>query len=362
MNKRSLNIMLTGGGTGGHLFPGIAIAQTFMKVDSNNEIMFAGTGKEFEIRIVKNEGFQYKVVKSEGIKGFGLFGKLKSLGMIPLGVLKAISIIRKFNPDIVIGLGGYSSAPFAIGAFILRKKIVLCEQNAIPGITTRALSKIAKRIYVTFENTKLKVKKEKLVLTGNPVRSEMKISKNTDEEDGLFTVFITGGSQGAHSINMAMKDSLKILSKIENIKIIHQTGANDEKELQSAYMAHNIESDVSAFFNNMHEHYENADLIISRAGATTIAELTIMGKASIYVPYPYAADNHQEHNAMSLVRKNAGLLMKNSELSGEFIAEKISYFIKNRDEINKMGENALKLGKPNAASDIVEDCYKVLGV
>jgi UDP-N-acetylglucosamine--N-acetylmuramyl-(pentapeptide) pyrophosphoryl-undecaprenol N-acetylglucosamine transferase len=352
--------MLTGGGTGGHLFPGIAIAQAFKKVDDKNSIMFCGTGKEFEIKTVNNEGFEYGVVKSEGIKGYSILRKIKALGMIPVGVLKAISIIGRFKPDLVIGLGGYSSAPFALGAFLTGRKIVLCEQNVIPGITTRMLSKLAKKVYVTFENTRINLNPKKIMCTGNPVRSEIKPVERTKTE--LFTVFITGGSQGAHTINMALKDSLAILKDEKNLKIIHQTGIHDEEELQKEYKKQNIDSEVSAFFYNMHEIYAQSDLIISRAGATTIAELTMIGKASIFVPYPYAADNHQEHNAMSLVEKSAGLMIKNSDLTGEVIADKILHFMANREELVKMEKNALSIGKPNAAMDIVSDCYNVAGV
>lgn len=370
MNQFPVNIIITGGGTGGHLFPGIAIAEEFKLRNNKNNILFAGTGNEFEKRILK-EKFTLKTVRSMGIKGMGVKAKIKSILTIPKGMLDSFKIIRNFKPDMVIGMGGYSSGPVILTAWLLGIKTAIHEQNTIAGITNRILGPIVDIIFTSFAKTKALAENNKLIISGNPVRKVFlqtkKIRKDLNSsKDISFTVLITGGSQGAHSINLAMIDALQYLKNKENIYFIHQTGKADAPKITKSYIKNGIKHTVQPFFNNMDELYQKANLIICRAGATTIAEITAMGKAAIFIPFPFAADNHQECNAKALVDNNAAfmileknLLDENKKFNGKKLMEKIILLSEKKDELKTLEKNLKKFGKNDAAKVIVDQCYKI---
>ncbi len=365
-SNHPLNIIIAGGGTGGHLFPGIAIAETFSAKNPENNILFVNAGKPIDKAILTDSGYDFKCISSEGIKGKNLWQKVKSILKIPKGIFESMTILKTFSPDIVIGVGGYSSGPLVISAWLSRIPTVLHEQNILPGITNRILSHFANRIYVTFEKTIMYP--EKTRVTGNPVRNEIlqcadraRISDTEDADTNRpFTVLVLGGSLGAHSINMAVIDALKHIEGKEQYHFIHQTGTPDENIVKDAYGNNNIQNKVQSFFNNMAEQYSNADLIICRAGATTIAEVSAIGKGVIFVPYPFAADNHQLINAQTLADKGAAQLIEDINLEGEHLAAKIVFFEQNRKALREMAEQLMNFGNPDAAKYIVEDCYGLL--
>ena len=367
MKVMPLKIAIAGGGTGGHLFPGIAIAEAFLEKNPKSRVLFVSTGNPFELSILSKKSLEHKSITAEGIKGRGLLNQAVSILKIPKGVFESFLILKKFKPDIVVGIGSYSAGPVAVGAWFLGIKIVLHEQNILPGITNRILSGIAKRIYVSFKTTKVKFSRKKVYFTGNPVRKE--ILQYAKEQFGEhepafgqnfpFTVLIIGGSQGAHSINTAVMDALKHIKEKTGFFFVHQTGSADEKSVKNSYMSHGFSCMVKAFFNDMAEQYRKCNLVICRAGATTLAEVTAVGKGVIFIPYPFAADNHQVLNARTLANIGAAEMILQKDLSGKALAEKIEYYSSNPDALYLMASRAKNLGRPDAAKTIVDDCYSL---
>ena len=363
-----LRIVIAGGGTGGHLFPGIAMAQEFTARHPNTKLLFVGTGKPFETTALSEAGFAHKRITSEGIKGRGIFNQTKSILKIPKGILESVMILKQFGPDLVIGVGGYSAGPLVAGAWLLGIKIVLHEQNILPGITNRILSRLADRIYVSFDDIPTGFNPKKVLYTGNPVRREIlqfeTIQKVEKIDDSLqprpFTILILGGSQGAHSINMAVLDAINKIDEKDKFFFIHQTGINDETRVKTAYELYGVSCRVQAFFNDMARQYQNADLVICRAGATTVAEIKAIGKGAIFIPFPFAADNHQVLNASSLENAGAAEMILEKDLNGKALAERINFYASSPNTLRQMASRTKDLSRPDAAAVIVDDCYKLV--
>ncbi|MBT8358624.1 MAG: undecaprenyldiphospho-muramoylpentapeptide beta-N-acetylglucosaminyltransferase [Desulfobacterales bacterium] len=364
----AIRILIAGGGTGGHLFPAVAIAQEFIAKDPGNKVIFVSTGNPFESSVLDKAGFTLEKVTVEGIKGRGILRQLRSIWKIPMGIFESIRIINNFKPDLVMGVGSYAAGPVAIGAWFMRKKIVLHEQNILPGITNRILSRFSDRIYVSFKNTKANFNPKKVLYTGNPLRKALLqiVNSNNDNHtvasagDDVFTILILGGSQGAHSINEAVINSLEHFKEKKNFYFIHQTGKQDEEKVKKAYQDRGIPCRVKPFFDDMAKQYQNANLIICRAGATTVAELAAVGKGVIFIPFPFAADNHQVLNARTFTEAGAAEMILQQDLTGRVLTEKIEYYASNKKVLEAMASRAKSLGKPDAAKAIVADCYKLI--
>ncbi len=372
-----MRIIIAGGGTGGHLFPGIAIADGFAARDEENKVLFVSTGKPFEISILSKTVFKHKSITAEGIKGRGLWKQAVSILKIPKGIFESIMILKDFRSDIVVGVGGYSAGPVVIAAWLMGIKIVLHEQNIMPGITNRILSGFADRIYVSFKDTRLKrfqwltpVDPKKLLVSGNPVRKEI-LQSAMDQQDVSsadtgrkkpFTVLILGGSQGAHSINTAVLETLEHLKEKDKYSFVHQTGSADEQEVKTAYIKNGISCTVKSFFDDMAKQYHNADLVICRAGATTVAEVAVIGKGVIFIPYPFAADDHQVFNAGSLENAGAAEMILQKDITGRRLAERIEHYASNPGALKAMVSRAKSIGRPDAAEVIVDDCYRLKGL
>ncbi len=353
-----LRAVLTGGGTGGHLFPGVAICRELERRFPGTAILFIGTGRPLERRIIAAAGYRHAIVAVKGFKGMGLLRKLMALSVLPGSVIRAAAILWRFKPQVVIGVGGYAAGPVCLAAYLLRIPVCLQEQNFLPGITNRLLARLARRIYIAFEGRIDSFPAEKVVLTGNPVRAEIRrlaAAPPPVRTGEPFTVLIVGGSQGAHGINTAVAEMLACAYAQNSMRFIHQTGENDLERMRQAYQAANLTADVRAFFDDMHQQYLKADLIICRAGASTVAELTCIGKPVIFVPFPHAADNHQELNARLLVDKGAADIILESELSGVILWEKICHYRSNPQERIGMAARARAMGRPEAVAAIVTD-------
>lgn len=361
-------LLIAGGGTGGHLFPGIAIAREFMARNAQNAVLFVSTGNPFERKTLLRAGFPLERVSVAGIKGRGIWQKLKSLALIPLGIVQSGWIIKNFRPDLVLGVGSYAAGPVVLTAWMAGIPVVLHEQNILPGITNRALARFARRIYVSFENTAGRFDTTKVRLTGNPVRREiLSPAAAEDREDDrrpdrapVLNILIAGGSQGAHAINMAVVAALPLVQQKERLRVVHQTGAADEDHVRAAYAAQGVNAVVGAFFEDMDRRYRQADLIICRAGATTVAEITAVGKAAIFIPFPFAADDHQKLNAEALAAQGAAEMIEEKHLAPADLAERIDRFANDRLALDRMADQARKLGRPEAARLIVDDCYTLL--
>ncbi len=361
-SEKALRVMIAGGGTGGHLFPGLAIAQEFMSRNNGNHVVFISTGNTLERSVLSKTDFKLETIPAEGIKGRGLWKQLKSALKIPGGIMKSLRILKSHKPDLVLGLGSYSAGPVVISAWLLRTKIALHEQNILPGITNRILARFADRIFVSFTDTETRFSPQKTRLTGNPVRKELLNHQAVDQkiDSESFCVLIIGGSQGAHSINMAVMEALNHLANKEGLYFIHQTGTADEQMVTEAYRRLEIPATVQSFFGRMAPMYKQADLIICRAGATTVAEVTALGKAVIFIPFPFAADDHQTLNANTMAGQGAAVIIDEKDLHPRDLGQKIEYYATHPEALNAMSSKAAQLGHPDAAKQIVDECYDLV--
>ena len=330
-------------------------------------IIFVSTGNPLEKTVLSRAGFELQSIQVAGIKGRGVWNQIKSVLQIPGAILAARRLLKDFAPDLVVGLGSYSAGPVVMGAWLMGVPIAIHEQNILPGITNRILARFADRIYISFENTQSRFSPRKVYWTGNPVRRELletaasadeAVAPTTDQKK--FTVLIIGGSQGAHRINMVIIEAMKLLRDADRLHFVHQTGEADEETVREAYGQTSISSTARAFFNDMAEQYCQANLIICRAGATTVAEITAMGKAAIFIPFPYAADDHQTLNAADLANAGAAELIPEKELTAEILGTKIMHYMENPQNLERMAAKAREYGKPDAAQNIVDDCYRLI--
>ncbi len=360
-----LRVVIAGGGTGGHLFPGIAIAEAIHEKVPGCKVLFIGTDRPFEKTTLSEKGFDHETIFIRAFKGKGLWNKLAALVVFPWAVCQAVRKIRRFGANLVVGVGGYSAAPVAVGAWMMGIRVVIQEQNILPGMTNRLLARLASRIYVSFENTRMPGDPKKVCLSGNPVRREVltfagKRSSRDHGEQHRLTVLILGGSQGAHSINLAVAAALDELADTTGLNFIHQTGTADEKDMRAAYVDHGVPCRVKPFFKDIGAEYARADLLICRAGATTVAEAAVLGKACIFIPYPFAAENHQELNARVLVKDGAAGMILEKDLNGRTLARLIQYYLTHRQALIYMADRARAFGRPHAAMTIVEDCLNIM--
>jgi UDP-N-acetylglucosamine--N-acetylmuramyl-(pentapeptide) pyrophosphoryl-undecaprenol N-acetylglucosamine transferase len=355
-----MRILIAAGGTGGHLFPAVAIAEALRTKDPQDDILFAITGKPLEKKILANKKFDWVSVVGGGLKGVSLLGKGKSFARTLMGTWQALDIVRRFRPDVVVGVGGYASGPVSLIARLTGKKLVIHEQNVLPGLTNRILGRFAHRVCVSFPPSRVVFKSSKTVLTGNPVRPDFLESGPGQGRKKGFTIFVTGGSQGAHSINCAAVEALDYLREPAEKVFMHQTGIKDLPWVKRAYEERGIQAVVEPFFEEMAQAYRAADLVICRAGATTVAELAAVGKAAILVPYPSAAAGHQELNARYIASGGGGEMVLQKDLSGNVLAERINHYASNLKALEAMAVRASALSYPKAAEVIADECKELL--
>jgi UDP-N-acetylglucosamine--N-acetylmuramyl-(pentapeptide) pyrophosphoryl-undecaprenol N-acetylglucosamine transferase len=361
----NFRFIITGGGTGGHLFPGISLAQAMMRAFPECEVLFIGTERKIDSTALADLGFTSKTIRSQGIKGKSLTAKIKALLQLPAALFEAAGIIRKFKPDLVFGVGGYVTGPVILAARLLGVTTCIHEQNSIPGLANRLLGHIASRIFVSLPGSEKYFPVSKTILSGNPVRSTIVKAANQMRQKTArtpLTLLILGGSQGAHRLNSLMLEAVeKCLIDLTPLpNIIHQTGEYDETDVRKKYAELGMNARVQAFFSDMAEIYSEADLVVSRAGATTLAELTVFHKPVILVPFPFAADNHQEINGLYLVKAGGGLMFKQSELDGEKLGMEIKKLLADPELLADMAANSGKVAKPEATGTIVNECMKLL--
>jgi UDP-N-acetylglucosamine--N-acetylmuramyl-(pentapeptide) pyrophosphoryl-undecaprenol N-acetylglucosamine transferase len=356
-NKSNLKFLFAGGGTGGHLFPAVAVAEKIKMISPSSEILFVGTKSKIEGRVVPKLGFKFKSV---WIKGFSRRFNLENI-LFPLklviSIIQSLFINLSFKPKVAIGSGGYASGPAILSSSIMGARIILLEQNSYPGVTTRWLERYADEIHISFEDSKKYFKdKSKLFLTGNPVRENL-MSLKKEEALSKFsldkrkkTLLVLGGSGGAASINEAVANSIDFFLK-KDIQVIWQTGSNyynKYKELSTEIIR------INAFIDEMNWAYSACDMLLARAGATTIAELLTLAIPAILVPSPNVAANHQYYNAKSLTEKKAAVLIEDKFLK-EKLAEVIDSLIFDEKKLEELSSNAKGLSTPNAAEIIARN-------
>jgi UDP-N-acetylglucosamine--N-acetylmuramyl-(pentapeptide) pyrophosphoryl-undecaprenol N-acetylglucosamine transferase len=358
-----MRLLIAGGGTGGHLFPGMAVAEEFLGRDPSNEVLFVGTERGIEARAVPAAGYRIELVTAAGIRGKGIFSQIKGAAMMLYGYAQSRRILTSFRPDMVLGVGGYASLPMVLAAKGMQIPRYIHEQNAIPGMTNKLLARFADRVFVTMEESARFFPQESSLLTGNPLRRQIldlvaagRRESTATDPASPFRLFVFGGSQGAHAINLAMIAALPLLTDLsDRLEICHQTGEVDYREVQAAYEGCGIPAGITPFITDMAAEYHRADLIICRAGATTIAEVTACGKPCLFIPFPHAVDDHQRRNAEALLKKQACLMLLERELSGERLAVTIRKALDDRAALQKMGEASFSLARLNAAQIIVDE-------
>jgi UDP-N-acetylglucosamine--N-acetylmuramyl-(pentapeptide) pyrophosphoryl-undecaprenol N-acetylglucosamine transferase len=356
-----MKIVLAGGGTGGHLFPGIAVAEELKRRSESPEVIFIGTEKGIEASIVPREGYPIRYLGAEGVVGKSLMKKVSAGMKTAASVCEAYRLLRGLGPDVVIGLGGYASfSPVLAGSFLSIPTMIM-EQNAVPGLANRVLSRIADIVCVTYHESTSFFPKNKTYITGNPVRKGIFTAQRESAyelfglERGKFTVFIFGGSLGARKINNAVCNAFNYLHDMrEEIQFLHQTGRTDYDTVRETYRKWGFKGTLAPFIHRMPEAYAVADLVISRAGATTLAELTAVGRPSVLVPYPHAAGHHQEQNAQRLSEMGAARIILDHELDGETLARNVRELYENPGIRTEMARSCRSLGRPDAAQKVVE--------
>ena len=362
---RGFRLIIAGGGTGGHLFPGIAVARELRRRRKGAEVLFVTGRHRMESEILSPMASEFRTfsINVEGIKGRGWKKGMGVMIKLPWSIIQSVFLIRRFSPRLALGVGGYSAGPLCLAARILGIPTAIHEQNSYPGVTNRLLSRFVDRVFVSFEQSRSFFPGGKTVLTGNPVRREL-LRSRTDQpvEDGEFRVLVVGGSQGARAVSEAFVEALEILkSRGEMVRVIHQTGRADYHRVVREYREKGLDGEVTPFITDMASAYGRAHMVVGRAGATTIFELAAMGVPSILVPYPHATNNHQEINARSLVRAGGAEMILQKDLNGEVLANALIKYMRNRAALSAMGRAARKISRPDAARVIVDQILEMAG-
>lgn len=357
-----VRLMLTGGGTGGHLFPAIATAEAMCKRLPGTEVLFVGTRRRMDKKSLEQYGYATCSIHSKGLKGKNLLSIIQAILVLPVSCLEAMYHIVRFGPDIVVGVGGYVTGPVMAAARLLGRPTLIHEQNSIPGLANRKLGKLVSRICLSLPGSE-KSFPQKTVLTGNPVRSSiLKLSERNEVPGNKPPVLLVlGGSLGAHRVNELVSGAFALgLPGLKNVRVIHQTGPADAEEIEAIYKRNAIDATVAPFFTDMAAVYKEADLLVSRAGATTLAELAVLGKPALLIPYPHAADNHQEKNAEYYVQAGGALMFVEKNLTAEALAEQLVQLFENPARLKEMGGAMRSRAFLEAAEHIVDECLALL--
>lgn len=356
-----MNVLIAGGGTGGHLFPGIALAQEVRKRDPDGRILFVGTARGIEGRAVPKAGFDLALLPVSGLRRTGIGGLAFGLSRLPLAMLRALSLVRRFGPDIAVSVGGYAAGPAVLASRILGVPCVVMEQNAVPGLTNRVLGRLARRIFAGLPTDGFPASKVRVL--GNPVRADLVAVREAPYAVAdPIELFVFGGSQGARAINMAMIAAAPHLARLAvPLRILHQTGSADRDRVEAAYNEVGLAAEVVAFIDDMAAAYAKADLVLCRAGATSIAELTVCGRPAVLVPFPHAVDDHQTVNARTLAAAGAAIHLPQSELGPVKLAGLLAELAGDRVRLAEMAAASRAAGKPQAVVEIADALQEEVG-
>ena len=356
-----MRMIVTGGGTGGHLFPGIAVAEEMLRRCPQGSILFVSTDRAIDNKMLVTRSFAKKSISCLPLKGKSLSGMLKSVARLPISLWQALRIVRDFKPQLVLGVGGYVTGPVVLAARLMGITTCIHEQNSIPGMANRMLGKIVDQVYISIPGSEGFFPEGKAVLTGNPVRAELlQMADQEKKQAAGKNVLVLGGSQGAHRVNGLMVEALASNLSGEQIMVRHQTGSSDEAWVCKAYAAAGVTAQVSSFITDMAAAYREADLVVSRAGATTLAELAVLGKPAILIPFPYAADDHQTTNAAFLVRGGAALMFQERELDGAKLRDEIMGLLHDAPRLQTMAARMKQYARPEATGTIVDKSMELL--
>jgi UDP-N-acetylglucosamine--N-acetylmuramyl-(pentapeptide) pyrophosphoryl-undecaprenol N-acetylglucosamine transferase len=355
-----MRLLIAGGGTGGHLFPGVAIAEELRARAPDAVIEFVGTRRGIETRVLPDLGWDLALIEVSGLKTVGLLGAIRGLFRLPRALWQARRVVKQFKPDAVIGVGGYASGPVVLMARLRGIPTAICEQNSIPGLTNKLLGRIARAVFLSFEESRRFFKAKKVVMSGNPVRRELvqKLSSATSVPSETVHVLVSGGSLGAVAVNELAAQALIALAKTTPLSIVHQTGEKDLAATTKRYADAGVTADCRAFIKDMASAYRDAEVIVGRAGATTVAELAIAGKPAIFIPYPFAANNHQELNARAMADAGAALMFRQADLTAGKLAAALAPLVTDAARRTQMGAAMKALARPGAAAAVIDWCER----
>jgi UDP-N-acetylglucosamine--N-acetylmuramyl-(pentapeptide) pyrophosphoryl-undecaprenol N-acetylglucosamine transferase len=397
-----MRLLIAGGGTGGHLFPGVALAEELRARDPAAVVRFVGTKRGIEARVLPELGWDLALIEVSGLKTVGAIGALRGLLRLPRALWQARRLVKEFRPDAVIGVGGYASGPVVLMARLGGVPTAICEQNSIPGLTNKILGHLVRAVFVSFDGTRRFFRPSKTVVSGNPVRralverlataseapgtttdaanaaemgatadaaktAETRAAAPRAATDGAkiaeaaeasapVHVLVSGGSLGAVAVNPIAADALIAMARTMPLSIVHQTGEKGLDDTRRRYAEAGVAAECSAFIKDMAAAYRRADVIIGRAGATTVAELAIAGKPAVFIPYPFAADNHQEINAREMAEAGAALMFRQSELTAGKLAEALRPLVTDAARRAEMGAKMKSLARPGAAAMVIDWC------
>ncbi len=357
-----MRVIVAGGGTGGHVFPGLAVARALL-AEPDTDVLYVGSSRGLEATVVPAAGIRLIAIDVRQVRGGGLRRAVVGMFAAAIAMLSARRALRRFRPDVVVGVGGYASVPMVVAAWLTGIPTVLLEQNVIPGATNRLLGRFAAVVCVSFPETATTFPGRRVVCTGNPIRAEVaaigaaRADRPAAAASAPITVLVIGGSAGAHRLNVDVVEAFgRLGEQRQRVRVIHQTGAADEEATRAGYAALGLAADVRAFFDDMSAVYVSVDLAVCRAGATTIAELLAIGVPAVLVPYPYAADDHQRRNAEAVAAVEAGILILERDLTPERLAKILAALLDDSDRRAAMSAAARAMSRPEASRLVVAEC------
>ncbi len=355
-------LMVVGGGTGGHVFPGVAVAQAWLAQITGGEVVFVGSPRGMEARVIPGLGHPFVAVEARRLKNAGLVERLRSLLSMPLAIWRGFKVVREHDPTAVLGVGGYISGPVVLAAALAGRPSAIAEQNARPGLTNRILGRFVQRIFTAFPEAAAGFPAKKVRMLGNPVRADFIAAvEGAPLPGGTRNVLILGGSQGARALNQKLPPALmQLKQRLPDLAVRHQTGRDKDAPVRAAY-GDAPDVRVEPFIDDMVEAMLWADLIIARAGATTVAELACVGRPAVFVPFPSAADDHQTANAASLADHGAAILAPEHTLTTEGLVEQIGSLLEDPATLTAMAQKARARGRPEAGARIVEALCALAG-
>jgi UDP-N-acetylglucosamine--N-acetylmuramyl-(pentapeptide) pyrophosphoryl-undecaprenol N-acetylglucosamine transferase len=356
-----MRVVIAAGGTGGHIYPAIAYAKEFQRHDPEGSMLFVGTGKFLEGEILQKEGFGFEPIKVEGFVGKKKFQMIRSLSLLPKSVWRAVQILRQHQTDLVIGTGGYFSPPVIVAAWLLKIPRVILEPNAMPGLANRVIGPLADRIFLAFDRAIPFFSASKVRVVGTPIRQGFLLETPPAPLRKVSHLLVFGGSQGARAINSAMLQAVEHSEKLrKHITITHQTGTEDCARVKAGYARLGMEVDLHPFLFDMPRELAKADLVVCRAGASTLAEISALGKPAVLIPFPHATHNHQEMNARAMEAAGAARVLLESELSGKCLAEEIETCMADIPRLQMMAERSWTLRKIHATEQMVHECLSLV--
>lgn len=355
-------ILIAGGGTGGHVYPGVAVAEEVLARNPEAQVLFVGGPTGLENRILPKLGYALETISVSRLKGGGIWGRLKGLFRLPVGIWQSWRVLRRAKPNVVLGVGGYASGPALLAAWLTRRPTAIQEQNATPGLTNRVLGKLVRQVFVGFEAAKARFKPKKTVFTGNPLRRSVadalvETGARPAPAEGALRILIFGGSQGARFLNENVPPLVRALREARPelaLTVTHQTGTADEAITRERYAQCGFEVRVTPFIHDMPAAYAAADLAICRAGALTVAELTAVGLPALMVPFPFAADDHQAANAKVLADAGAGRMVRQKDWQRDELVAWLAELSASPDRVVEMSRAAYGLARLDAARTVVD--------